>query len=180
MADAMSSSPTSPTPGARRRSTSGGAASRIAASFRGPTQPGSSRRASVSVMPISPASAMASIWSVSVIAGPPISSSRWTLPVSQKWKVPVPAPTDIRSVSVPLERCSRPDVVDRPLHLPGGAAGAALVLGSVEQEEQRVAAPLEEAGAPVVRLVEQRAEHAVEGVAHQLRADLALAGRAAR
>ena len=46
--------------------------------------------------------------SVSVIAGPPISSSRWTLPVSQKWNVPVPAPTDIRSVSVPPLRCSRP------------------------------------------------------------------------
>ena len=47
--------------------------------------------------------------------------------------------------------------------------------GPVEHEQERVAAPLEQPGAPVVGLVEQRGEHAVERVAHQLRADLALA-----
>ena len=47
---------------------------------------------------------------------------------------------------------------------------------AVEQEQQRVAAPLEQAGSPVVGLVEERGEHAVERVAHELRADLALPG----
>ena len=59
-------------------------------------------------MPISPASAIASIDRVSVIAGPAMSSSRWTLPVMKKWNVPVPIPTDIRRTIVPPLRCSRP------------------------------------------------------------------------
>ena len=49
-----------------------------------------------------------------------------------------------------------------------------LVIGAVEEQQQRVAAPLEQPGAPVVGLVEQRREHAIERVPHQLRADLAL------
>ena len=94
----------------------------------------------------------------------------------KKWNVPVPMPTDIRRTIVPPARWSRPTRSMVPLHLPGRAAGAQLVVRAVEQQEQGVAAPLEEAGAPVVGLVEERAEHAVERVAHQLGADLALPG----
>ena len=46
--------------------------------------------------------------------------------------------------------------------------------GAVEEEQERVAAPLEQPRSPVVRLVEQRPEDAVECVPHQLRADLPL------
>ncbi len=67
------------------------------------------------------------------------------------------------------------DPGDLGLHLPGGAARPAFVVGTVEQEEERVAAPLEEAGPPVIGLVEQGREHAIERVAHQLGPDLALA-----
>ena len=67
------------------------------------------------------------------------------------------------------------DPLDRPLHLPARARRTLGLLGAVEEEQQRVAAPLEQPGTPVVRLVEQRREDAVEGVAHQLGADLALA-----
>ena len=66
------------------------------------------------------------------------------------------------------------DPGDLALHLPGGAARPAFVVWAVEQQEERVAAPLEEARPPVIRLVEQRREHAIERVAHQLGPDLAL------
>ena len=176
MADAMSSSPTSPTPGARRRSTSGGAASRIAASFRGPTQPGSSRRAQ----------RLRDADLAGVRDGFHLERLGHRRAADQQLAVDAAGQPEVERPGAgadghperqrPAREVQPADAVDRSLHLPGGAAGAALVLGSVEQEEQRVAAPLEEARAPVVRLVEQRAEHAVEGVAHQLGADLALAG----
>jgi hypothetical protein len=51
------------------------------------------------------------------------------------------------------------------------------VLRSVELEQQRIAAPFEQAGSPVIGLVEERAEDAIEGVAHDLGADLALPGK---
>ena len=102
-------------------------------------------------------------------------SSRWTLPTMKNWNVPLVIPTDMRSVTVPPPARSRPTRSSVALHLPGRPAGALLVAGAVEQQQQRVAAPLEQAGAVVVRLVEQRGEHAVERVAHQLGADLALA-----
>ena len=65
------------------------------------------------------------------------------------------------------------DAFDRPLHLPGRAGGPCLVTGTLEEEEKRVAPPLQQSRAPVVRLVEQRPEDPVERVAQQLRADLA-------
>ena len=65
-----------------------------------------------------------------------------------------------------------PDGRDRSLHLPRRTRGAALVAVALEEEQHRVASPLEQAGAPAVRLVEQRAEDRVERVAQQLRADL--------
>ncbi len=101
-------SATLPTSGARWRTASGAPASRMAASFGCPTTDGSSLEASVGLMPISPASAMTSIASVSLIAGPAISSSRWTLPVMKKWNSPVPIPTDIRSTIVPPLTWRRP------------------------------------------------------------------------
>ena len=67
------------------------------------------------------------------------------------------------------------DTLDRPLHLPGGSSRTQLVAGIVEQEQESVTAPLQQPRAPLVRLVEQCAEHAVHGVAQQLGADLAAA-----
>jgi hypothetical protein len=99
---------TSPTSGARPRSTYGGPASRIVVSFGPPTMAGSSMAASVGVSPISPASAIPSMTSVSLIAGPAMSSSRWTLPAMKKWNVPVPMPTDIRRMTVPPPAWMRP------------------------------------------------------------------------
>ena len=139
-----------------------------------PMQAGPSARTSAGLMPISPASAMASMDSVSVMAGPAISSSRWTLPVMKKWNGPVPMPTDIRSDDRAAAQVQPADAIDGALHLPGRPGGPQRVVGAVEHEEQRVAAPLEQAGAPVVGLVEERREHAVERVAHELGADLAL------
>ena len=176
IADAISRPSTLPTLGARSRSTSGGAPSSVMPSFCGPMQAGRSSFTRAGLMPISPASAIASIDRVSVIAGPAISSSRWTLPVMKKWNVPVPIPTDIRSTIVPPLRCSRPTRSIVPCISQAARAGPEGVVRAVEHQEQRVAAPLEEAGAPVVGLVEQRREDAVERVAHELRADLALPG----
>ena len=73
-----------------------------------------------------------------------------------------------------------PDPVDRPLHLPCSAARAKLVLGTVKEEKERVAAPLQEACTPVVGLVEQGPEHPVQRVPHELGADLASCAPAAR
>ena len=125
-------------------------------------------------MPISPASAIASIVTVSVAPGPAISSSRWTLPAVKKSSFPVVIPIDIRSVTVPPATRSRPTRSIVRCISQQARRRALRVVGAVEQEQQRVAAPLEQAGTPVVGLVEQRREHAVERVAHELRADLAL------
>ena len=95
---------------------------------RGPTQAGSSCAASVGVMPISPASAIASISASRSSSGPAIRSSRWTLPVRKKWNAPVPIPTDIRRVERPAREVEAADPVDRPLHLPRGAARPSLVV----------------------------------------------------
>ena len=108
MHEAMSTPLTEPTSGARSLGTSGGAARRNASPFAGPTQEGSSRPARRSLMPISPASAIASIVTVSVAPGPAIRSSRCTLPAVKKSSVPVVIPMDIRSVTVPPETRSRP------------------------------------------------------------------------
>ena len=83
-------------------------------------------------------------------------------------------PTDIRSTIVALPVLSRPTrSIVRCISQQAWQARL-VVVRAVEQEQERVAAPLEEPGAPVVRVVEQRDEHAVERVAHQLGADLAL------
>ena len=126
-------------------------------------------------MPISPASAIASISTVSVAVGPTTSSSRCTLPAVKKSIAPLVIPIDIRSVTVAPPTSKPADPLDRPLQLPRRPGRARLVTRAVEEEQQRVAAPLEQAGSPVVGLVEQCPEHAVEGVAHQLGADLSAA-----
>ena len=127
---------------------------------------------------ISPASAIASIVTVSVAAGPAISSSRCTLPTMKNWNVPVVMPDRHAKRDRAAAGPETPDAIERPLHLPRGAACALLVDGPVEEQQQGVAAPLEQAGAVVVGLVEQRHEDAVERVPHQLRADLAAAREA--
>ena len=109
MHDAMSMWLTSPTSPARAAWTSGGPASRIASCLRGPRSSAGSRAARVGEMPISPASAIVSMSSVSDIAGPAISSSRWTLPVMKKWNVPVPIPpTSAGRGSRPRVEVARP------------------------------------------------------------------------
>ena len=167
----------SPTPGARPRSTSGGDASRIAASFRWPDaagiEPARQRLGDSDLAGVRDGLHLERLGhrraARSAARGGRCRSARSGRPPSR-------SPTDIRRVSVPLERWSRPTRSIVRCISQAARQARRSCSGSVEQEEQRVAAPLEEAGAPVVRLVEQRAEHAVEGVAHQLGADLALAG----
>jgi len=108
MQDATMSPLTGPTSGARSRSTSGGAARRKEFSFGGPTRAGSSNAARLGLIPISPASAIASIETVSVATGPATSNSRWTLPAVKKSIVPVLTPIDMRRVTVPPETRRRP------------------------------------------------------------------------
>ena len=72
---------------------------------------------------ISPASAVASIITVMVAAGPVTISSRCDPPTRKKSNFPLWTPTDIRSTT----RCSSTrltaDVAQRPAHLHHGPAG---------------------------------------------------------
>ena len=135
-------------------------------------------RTSAGLMPISPASAMASMDRVSVIAGP--GDEQLAMDAAGHEEVEQPGadadrhPQHDRAAA----QVQPADAIDGALHLPGGPGRPLRVVGAVEHEEQRIAAPLEEAGAPVVGLVEERREHAIERVAHELRADLALAREA--
>ena len=72
------------------------------------------------------------------------------------------------------------DTADRALHLGGAAAGPYLVVVAVVEQQHRVAAPLDHAGAVVVRDRQQLGERRVERVAQLLGADLPLSWRAAR
>ena len=178
MAEPMSRPSTLPTNGARSRSTSGGAPSSVMPSFCSPMQAGPRSRTSAGLMPISPASAIASMDSVSVMAGPG----------DQQLAVDAAGHEEVERAGADPDRHPQhdraaaqvqpADAIDGALHLPGRPGRPQRVVGAVEHEEQRVAAPLEQAGAPVVGLVEERREHAVERVAHELGADLALAGEA--
>ena len=69
---------------------------------------------------------------------------------------------------------------DRPLHLPGSPSRALWMARPVEEKQERVAAPLEQPGSPVVGLVQKCSEDAVECVPHQLRADLPPSGQVLR
>ena len=123
-------------------------------------------------MPISPASATASIAAVSVAVGP--DDEQFTVHAPRREEVdraardPDRHPQGHRAAAHPEPA----DALDRPLHLPGRPGRARLVTRPVEEEQQRVAAPLDQPGTPLVRLVEQRVEHAVERVAQELGPDL--------
>ena len=68
------------------------------------------------------------------------------------------------------------DVGEARLHAERGAGGALGVIGAGEEEEQRVAAELQQAAAGLVRDLEQRLEAGADRVGHLFGADLAVAG----
>ena len=70
------------------------------------------------------------------------------------------------------------DVGEPGLHAERGAGGPLGVAGAGEEEEQRVAAELQEAAAGLVRDLEQRLEAGADRVGHLFGADLAVAGQA--
>ena len=174
MHDAMSRPAISPTSGARPRSTSGGATSRMASSLRGPdagwVQHRGQPRADADLLRVGDALHRQGLGHVRAADQQLAMDAPGHEEVERAGRDPDRHPQDDRAAA----HVEATDPGDLALHLPGGAARSAFVVGAVEQEEERVAAPLEEAGPPVVRLVEQRREHAIERVAHQLGADLAL------
>ena len=122
--------------------------------FRGPLQLVSSRAASAGLRATSPASAIPSITTTSVADGPATSNSRWMPPTRKNWIGPEVIPTDIRSTTVPPGVRSRPTRSRVRLHLPRCPCSACFVVRALEEEQDRVAAPLDQTGAVVVRRVE--------------------------
>ena len=105
-------------------------------------------------------------------------SSRCSPPARKKWNVPLWIPIDIRRITAPAEVLSRPAV--RIVRcIPAGARRPAPRGRPVEEDQDGVAAPFDDAGAVAVGDVEQLGEEPVERVADLLRSFLARA-RAAR
>ncbi len=104
--------------------------------------------ASAELRATSPASAIASIATASVATGPATSSSRWTLPAVKNSTVPDVIPIDIRRVVVPPGDPDSSDTVHRPLHLPCCPSSPLGMTRAVEQEQERVAAPLQQPRTP--------------------------------
>ena len=73
-------------------------------------------------------------------------------------------PWDMRSVTFPAEVCERAERAQAAPHAEGGARGALDVAGPVEEQQQRVAAELQQAAVVAVGLGEQLGERGAEHV----------------
>ena len=96
-------------------------------------------------MTISPASAVPSMVTVVLAAGPVTMSSRWEAPTRKKWNRPLWTPTDIRRDTFCPRTVKPSDHPQVAPHVDGGPTGPGLVGLAREQEQQGVAAELEEA-----------------------------------
>ena len=172
MHDATSTPLTRPTSGAGASSASGGATSRSASPVGRPTHEGGSRPASEGLTPISPASA--SSLDHRRLGGDRARHEQLAVDAAHEEEVDRSGrDSDRHAQRDPgAPHTDSPDPLDRLLHLPCRACGSLLVAGALEEEQHRVAAPLEQAGAPAVRLVEQRGEDRIERIAKELRTDL--------
>ena len=132
-------------------------------------------------MATSPAFARFSIPVTAVAAGPVTISSRCDgPPAKMRWTSPECMPCDIRSVTLPAEVCSAPSELQPAAHAERGAAGALDVVGAVEEQQQRVAAELQQAAVVAVGLREQLGEGRAEHVDQLLGALAAALGEALR
>ena len=104
-----------------------------------PTTPGRSGGAVASLTTISPASAVPSMVTVAVAAGPVTTNSLWDSPTRKKWNSPLWTPTDIRSWHLLAEDGEPSDRAQRAAHLDRRPAGPRLVRLAGEVEELGVA-----------------------------------------
>ena len=144
-----------------------------------PSQTSGTRAAVAAEIATSPALARFSIAVTAVAAGPVTISSRCDGPPAKiRWTSPECMPCDIRSVTLPAEVCSAPMRAQPPAHAEGGAARALDVAGPVEEQQQRVAAELQQAAVVAVGLREQLGEGRAEHVDELLGALAAALGEA--
>ncbi len=119
-----------------------------APSARGRVEPRGSRAAVAGVTTICPASAVFSASAVAVAAGPSTRSSRVGSPTRNRWMSPEWMPTDIDSLSRPTDVGTAAASRKRHPHLDGRVARAHGVVVASEEEQERIAAELEEVRAP--------------------------------
>ena len=134
-----------------------------------PSQSSRIRAAVAGDTAISPAPASFSIRVTSVAPGPATISSRCDVPTRKRCTSPLCMPCDMRSGDLPGRGLERAERAQPAAQAEGRAGGALHVIVAVEEQQQRVAAELEEAAGVAVRLREQRAERAAEDVDELLR-----------
>ena len=108
--------------------------------FCAPRTSGGSASAVERLTRISPASAVFSINTVWLAAGPVTISSRWEEPTRKRWKTPLLTPTDIRSVTRPAEVSIRP-IERSSLRIPNAARVARTAWSSSAKKSMSASPP---------------------------------------
>ena len=133
-----------------------------------PSRRSSKRRAVGALSAISPACATASVSTQAVASAPATISSRWMPPTRKKWNSPLWTPIETRSRTGPAEVERRRMPVERLLHPHGRRACAQGVVLAPEEQQDGVAAELQQVGVVGVGAPDQLREGGVDHAGYLL------------